>query len=609
MANSINIELLKKEYRSGITGTSETRTEALKARSYKDGKPYTPMQLAIFAKRKQPVIVYNRVRKKVNGLLGFEITRRTDPIAYGRTEQDMAAASTATKILRFIEEDQNIDGHVTTSFDNMIVEGTGGIEVTIVKKKPDFAVNVRALPWEMLYYDPRSRKPDFSDASFKGISEWMSLDEALTRYGKEKQNLLEFSEGGDDLEEDESTEDRPAKLWFDETGKRVRVVQHWRIQGGQWHYYTFTGQGIIEEGVSPYKDDEGQTVCSLNLMSTYVDKDNIRHGIVRDLFGPQDEINHRRSKLLHKLSERQFFYSSGSLADPAKTRRELKKPDGVIEVSHGEYGKQFGIIKDDKGLAGQAELLAEAKAEIDTQGINPALIGRESGAASGRAILATQQGAIAEEAIVFDRLRAFKLTIYKAAWNMAKQFYRAERVIRITDDRRAPEFIGLNKIVAYTPEGKPIVNNPIARMNVDLIIDEVQDSATLQAEEFEKITRLMESVPNFAAEVDMIDVLKASSLTNKHEWIEKIEKKREQAAKQPPNPMQEQAVQLELAEKQAGIKDKVSGAELKDAKTIKTMAEIGETKAKENKLDVESRVVPFQAAHAAAHAQQGVPHR
>ena len=430
-----------------------------------------------------------------------------------------------------------------------------------------------------------------------GVSEWMNVDEAKARFPQNKHEYLTGTTGGgDDLDEHESVEDRPDNHWFDEKRKRVRLVQLWRKSGMDWNYYVFTGEGLIDSGKSPYVNHDDETVHPFIAASGYVDRHNVRHGIVRDLFGPQDEINKRRSKLLHKISEKQFFYTTGAVEDRERTRQELKKPDGVIEVAHGEFGKNFGVMQDTAGLQGQAELLAEAKMQMDSQGLNPALLGRDTGAASGRAILATQQGALAEEAVVFDRLREFKLAAYRALWDRVKQFYRAERVVRITDDKRSPEFIGMNRQVGVSLEGRPIIQNPVAAMNVDIIIEEVADSPVLQAEEFDKILELIQTVPGFSEEVDLVDVLKASSLTNKHEWIEKIEAKREDASQQPPDPMMEQATAIKMAQEKAKADETNASAGLKIAQTDKTRAEIGGVTANTNKTEIEARVLPFEAA-------------
>ena len=43
-----------------------------------------------------------------------------------------------------------------------------------------------------------------------------------------------------------------------------------------------------------FKDRRGKTACALILQSAYIDQENNRYGMVRDLISLQDEINKRR---------------------------------------------------------------------------------------------------------------------------------------------------------------------------------------------------------------------------------------------------------------------------------------------------------------------------
>ena len=437
---------LKREYRAAIDGTHDERYEALRARRYYDGEQWTKSELKVLRDRKQPIITINRSRRKVNGLVGYEIRRRTDPIALPKDEKSGKMANTASKVMRSVEESIKLDKRVTRAFRNLLVEGSGIIEMGVEQRKGKYYATAKHVPWEMFYHDPRSRDEGFEDCSYMGLGEWMSIDEAESRWPEHEDLFIQSEDHADGYYDDEASEDRPRYRWYDETRKRVRVIQHWRRQGKDWYYYTFTGAGIMEEGKSPYVcAQSGNTYCPLYPQSCYIDQYNQRYGIMRDLFSPQDEINQRRSKLLHKISEKQFFYTKGSVSNPAKIKNELKKPDGVIEIEHGQLGQDFGVLEDRAGIQGQVELLQEAKGEIDVQGLNPTLLGRTDGAVSGRAILASQDGALAEEALIFEQLSEWKVRLYHGIWNIIKQFYTDERDERISGDDKATKFIGINK--------------------------------------------------------------------------------------------------------------------------------------------------------------------
>ena len=68
------------------TDTARARSE--KCRDYYDNKQLTSAELAELASRGQPDIIINRIQSKVNYLLGYEATLRTDPRGAPRNPAD-----------------------------------------------------------------------------------------------------------------------------------------------------------------------------------------------------------------------------------------------------------------------------------------------------------------------------------------------------------------------------------------------------------------------------------------------------------------------------------------------------------------------------------------
>jgi hypothetical protein len=86
-----------------------------------------------------------------------------------------ADADAATDALRYVEEDQDLDIKKSKVFENMLVEGFGGIEVTVRKLKSG-AIDpyVVRISYDRLYRRSlRSRGRSLSDASFVGYITWM----------------------------------------------------------------------------------------------------------------------------------------------------------------------------------------------------------------------------------------------------------------------------------------------------------------------------------------------------------------------------------------------------------------------------------------------------
>lgn len=571
--------------------TSEAREQSERDRDYYDEHQWTAQEIAALQRKKQPIITTNRIKRKVDAMIGIEQQSRVDPRAYPRNPQDEDAADAATKALVFVDDDTRLDSKKSAAFENMIVEGYGGVEIVVEEKRGQFEIVINRLRWEEIFFDPHSREKDFSDAAYIGCMKWMSLDAAMSMY----EGVYE----GDDLEEilsanlrnqqnGETFEDRPFETnsfrWTDERLKRVRIAQMYYKRGGKWYLSIFTGGGEILNDVSPYLDEDGNPTCPIQLMTAYIDRENRRYGVVRSMISAQDEINKRRSKLLHQLNARQTVGVKGAVDSVQALKDALAAPDGHVEINIEQFEdaaragvRPFEVIQNQDQTAGQFQLLQEAKSEIDMIGPNASLLGQLSGDQSGRAIMAQQQAGFAELAPIYDSLRDWTLRVYRAIWERIKQYWTEERWIRVTDARGQMEFIGLNAPtgqmqVVPGPDGMPmiapVVQNAVAEMDLDIIIDDVPDHVSLKHEEFEQLTQLA----SLGIQIPPEMIIEASNLRNKAELLEKIEEQRQQAMQMQMQQMQ-QVQQIETAKAQADIDKTVSETRENEADTFKKFIE------------------------------------
>lgn len=547
---------LKVMVETAVDLTASARALSERDRDYYDGYQLSQEEIAALRRRNQPPIVINRIKRKVDAMIGIEQRGRSDPRALPRTPNDEQAADIATKALVFVDDLTRFDSKRSQAFENLLVEGYGGVEIVVDWRGGKLDPVINRLRWEEIFFDPYSREKDFSDAAFKGVMRWMALDKAIALYGDEHRELLESVLDGDHA--GATYEDRPAQSsafrWGDKTQKRVRVAQIYYLHGGQWHYAIFTGKGLIYNELSPYLDEDGNPTCAMELMSGYVDRENRRYGVVRDMIDPQDEVNKRRSKALHLLNSRQTFGAKGAVS-VEKLKAELAKPDGHVEIDvDAALGARdagipaFQVLPTADMAQGNLAMLAEAKNEIDMVGPNASLHGQIQGQQSGRAILAQQNAGLAELAPIYDSLRDWTLRVYRQMWMRIKQFWTEERWVRITDDMQAPQFIGVNRVVGIDPVTmQPMVENSLAEIDVDILIDEAPDVITLRQEEFQQLAELRQGGIPVPDEM----LIEASSVRNKRRLLELMREQREQQMQ-----MQGQAMQAqqEAAQQEAQIK-------------------------------------------------------
>lgn len=568
------------------------RQEAEKGRDYYDGRQLTADEIKTLKKRKQPIVIENLIQPKIDYLCGLERQTRTDPKAYPRTAAHEDDANAATDAMRYVADDQRIDIKRSAVFQNMLVEGFGGVEVTAQKTRGGIDPKISHIAWDRLFFDPHSMRADFSDAGYLGFVTWMDANDAKIMW-PDSAKIIEATVAKPTGSTSETYDDKPKYThWTDAARIRIRIVTMYCKRDGQWYRSVFTLAGDLEEvALSPWVDEDGNPECGLIMQSAYVDRDNDRYGPVRHWITLQDEVNKRRSKFLHLSNSRQIRISPATGLDAQAARNEMSRPDGVFVGEQGE----IEIIGTGDMAAGHFNLLAEAKQAIQLTGPNATMQGKSGQDQSGRAILALQQGGMTEMAPLLDGLRDFNIRLFRAVWNRIRQFWNAERWVRVTDDEQNVRFVGLNiskgqaallKIGEAVKAGKldeqtarqyamqiqsdPSMMQPvntIAEMDVDIQIDEAADAPTLQIEQFEQLTKLAPMTPPQYLPVMWELMIEASSLRNKDKLREIIEQMKNQ-----PDPMQEPMQQLQLADAQATVEEKQSKTALNYAKVEETTA-------------------------------------
>lgn len=526
MENSVDkyASRLEQWFQASEDATVDARAESERARDYVDGKQLTTEEVAELKRRGQPPVVINRVRRKIEWLKGLEVKQRTDPKAFPRTPQHQDDAESITDAIRFVCDKEDWDGKRSEVYDNFLVEGFGGAEVVHEQNaRGEVDVKINVYPWDRLFYDPHSRRNDFSDARYKGAVLWMDQEDFERDYPDEWEGIATQYGVNDD-----TYDDRPRDIWFDQQRKRVRVILIWYRKDSMWHWCKFIKGAKLDEGESPYVDEDGQSECPLIMVAAYVDRENQRYGLMRDMFDPQDEINKRRSKALHSINSRQTYGIKGAVDSVAAMKRELAKPDGHVEINAEAFEdaarigqRPFEVIPTNDQTAGQFQLLQEAKMEIDMLGANSALEGEVGESTSGRAVLARQQGGMIEIAALNDKLHQFTREVYRQIWMRIKQFWREEKWVRVTDDEANARFVGLNRPITLgeqlgqmPPEqaqmiavqmglrpGDPRlqmqvgVQNEVSQIDVDIVLEEVPDRVTLEGEVFEALLKYGPQIP------------------------------------------------------------------------------------------------------------------
>lgn len=596
---------VKKQVELFLTETFEARQASERDRDYYDHKQWTEDQIATLKMRHQAPVVVNRVKPKVDGIVGLYVLRNNDPKAYPRSTKDHKAEQTAhavTDALRYVVDNNDFVQTKKEVAEDVVVEGYGGAIVDVKQNNREIEIIITRVPWDRIYFDPHSRRIDFSDARFMGQIIWLGVDEAKELF--EGVDIDALVAGTD--EDDDTFEDRPR--WVDKKTNRVRIAQHFFKEDGKWKMAIFSGNTFLVDPMdSPYADEFGEPGNPIELCSAYIDRNNRRYGEVRSFIDQQNEINHRRSKALHMLSTRQTVSRKGAIRDIEEMKRELAKPNGHVEYT-GEKG-DFEVLNTNDMAMGQIELYRDSKAELDAVSLNAQLSGeRQEGSLSGRAIEKLQAAGTLELNGLLSNLNGWEKRIYRQIWSRVKQFWNEEKWIRVTDDYDNLRWVGLNNKVtarewleeqindeslprfqrkqaaaSYTfllqaeqsddpevalaaqqkLEEVVSVSNEVSELDVDIILDQSFDTVNVRQEQFQMLAQFASG-----GDVDILDLLELSEFRNKDELIEKIEQRRQASAEAQGN-----VAQMQSQELMAKTAKTLSETKINEQKAIQTNIE------------------------------------
>ena len=242
--------------------------EQQNARRYRHGAQWTSEQIKTFNDRKQPVVTYNKIGRKIDGIVGLVERLKQDPKAYPRTPQHQAGADLATAVLRYLMDRNKWNEVAPLVNEAAAVDGLAGIELDLKPMpppkqggqgmmpgmghnggppmEPDYDVMFGPVDNDGFFYDPRSMKHDFSDARYIGMGKYVD-EELMTELMPGMEDDIKAA--CDSSLELTSNSDRDTR-WFQANGdfKQVRLVDIWYKSKGGWKWALFTGSKILMQG-------------------------------------------------------------------------------------------------------------------------------------------------------------------------------------------------------------------------------------------------------------------------------------------------------------------------------------------------------------------------
>jgi hypothetical protein len=522
------VSRLRQQYTDYLTACVQEYEEAKQSRHYYHGAQWTPEEIEILRKRRQPIITDNQINRKIDSVAGLVTRLRQDPKAFPRNPKNADGAEIATQAVRAVLDANQwkyMDGACATQAG---VEGIAGIELKLIEgdhEDPD--VGMEIVLGDDFFHDPRDLKAQVL-GRYHGIAKWLDVEEAIELFPDQEDELRTLMvETGFDLT---THADREFK-WILVNEKRVRLVEHWYLNKGKWFWAFYVSNLMLAQGVSPFLDERNKPMSRFVMWRANVDHDGDAYGLVRTLKGMQDEVNQRRSKALFLSNVTKLTGQKGAVDSVEVARRENARPDGYIEYNMG-FEPPAADPNKSADLANQLALMQDARQQIQSYiNVNPTLMAQDD-QHSGVAINYMQKAGTAELGSFLRNYCAWKLRVYRAIWNIVVRTWKAERFIRVTDQEGA-QMIQLNG-VGEDEWGQPVIINAIGALNVEISMDEGPDVANIMQDAYETI----KDDPTIPWQIKLEFMPLPASMKKSIE-----QKLQQQAQSQPPDP-KIQAAQL-----------------------------------------------------------------
>lgn len=501
---------------------------------YDGARHWSAEDAGVLRARGQMPLVYNVTANAVDWLLGSQRRNPTDYSILPRTERGREHAEKKSQLLKYLRDIGDGSMMDSRAFAEAVKAGLSWLECGGQGEEDGEPVYERMESWRNIIHDSVATEMDLSDGRYIFRVKWVDLDRAVALFPARKVPLIQSCEdilglpssGGPDAMSDSAMDSRERNdnyeaVLFQSGRRRVRLYEGWyrrpmafdMMRGGEFsgeiyepgsdrHEWSLANQksatvaqvvkervmvaiqcdaGLLWSGPSPYRHNRFPFTPVWGRRRA---SDGAPYGFIRRVRDIQIDLNKRASKALWHATARSAWVPKGSVDDLEQFREEMHRPDAV-HVYDAMKGRPE-IDSDLQHAATQADMMERNIQLIErTGGVTSENMGQVSPSVrSGKAIIAIQdQGQLATSDF-FENLRYAKRKHGEKLLACVEQFYTAEKVFRITNERGNPEYVGINT-------EDPSVDDFIAMSRADFIVAEEDYHATHRQANADKLIELM----------------------------------------------------------------------------------------------------------------------
>ncbi|HUT09326.1 MAG TPA: hypothetical protein VMY42_02425 [Thermoguttaceae bacterium] len=554
---------------------------------------WDPAVVAVLRAKGRPALTINRILATVHVPCGYQRRNRSDIKLYPRRGGTRPVAELGTALIKHTMDVSQGEYEASDMFLDGVVCGKGWLSLNIdytadpvhgdihIDKESPFEmmgdvtnaasdVNKGMRVWRCRWWDKRrvqlqfGKKAEELDGAMN-LDEWSGDQRFATPdeedYVEDSTDL--FADNGARLDDENGilrkTMYRVRECWWKKWGKVIYLVhtptltiqrltseqaraaaeamlaepaaeQEFRIidrPGVTLHRCLAVGDMILEYEEDPLR---GSTMFPF-VRFVPQNADGHFFGIVDNLIGPQEEINKRRSQVLHHANQTAnsgWIVGSDSNEEAMANLEQFgSRPDQIFVES--QFGGKLERIQPNAMDAANFNLAERAGKDVEeVSGINTDLLGSRGANESGKARMVRQEAGLTVSETLFDNYDRAQAAFGDVLWDVIRhaKVYSSEEIQAVVTEGSLKSFVRTDPQTGeQTLDMSPMESMSTGRYGVR--VARGANSPTMRMAMFEQVLEAVKAGVPIPPEM----ILEMSDLPNKEEIIEAI-KAQQQAMQQ-----------------------------------------------------------------------------
>lgn len=495
--------------------------DSRQAYDYYAGNQWEAEDIAKLREERRPAVVFNRIPRTINAIVGIELDNRQEAIYTPRQNKDGMVSEVLTGAAQYVRDNCDAEDEESQAIKDALITGLGWIETRLdYETDPDGAILIeRVDPMEMVY-DVSAKKRNLSDAAWvarektyskkdfhsiwpdvdvdtlpyqehnKGLqphdaqlAPWYKIDQSanddrprdkvtVIQYQKwVRKTFYRIQKNDNSIVEMDEKEFKQMKTAIDRMG--YKYIKQTRKVYKQWF---IAGSEVLEEGDCPVNEFTFRAITGMLNRNV-----NTWFGMVHLMRDPQMWANKWLSQALHIFNSNAkggWFAEENAFKNPRQAER-------TIATSETTYLNEDGITKIMKkevpAFPAQInELLSYAVAATsELVGVNLESLGQVNREQAGVLEVERKRTTITILADFFDAVRRYRKEQARVLADFIKTYISDGRLVRIAGP-------GVGE---YVPLVKEQLN-----FKYDIVIDDMPSSPNQRERVFSTLVTLLPSL-------------------------------------------------------------------------------------------------------------------